>query len=410
MELDRAFRVQVQQAVKAFDNVDLKDDMIGNSCSDFLILSCDHKTFHSSYIPILADNSCFFNAIYQDYIIKNATSPLQQSVTHERTRHNALFLRRGVVRSIYKGQHKRIWSGDTIKESVLLEEKQSVRKYCHRMLNPNEWGGLIEVEVTSLLMQINIIVLQNDPITQRLEARMMAVFSREAPTTYLYLNGWARSSSSHFSLLSTQQILGVTRLPFPKPFVAPIPTSTSFLQTTLQPTSLAVPDCEILSMIDIAFVFGNCRQDLMFAINLMKKYEKLANISFHHSSINEHTSRPLMALAHRSPFYCKGQPREDEQNIEISYVLEQTITDQRFVLQSPGTHQMSGMNSLLLVLFDEDAVNWDLETTIQGFQDDYEGESFLLTTIWLTDPSIEIIWSDDNIYLYELSSHKLDFY
>jgi len=155
--------------------------------------------FLNGYIPVPADNSCFFNAIVQWWVIHktggNITLPL--STLEELS----FYLRKKMVQAIKLYPNKILWSGESIQTMIRKEEKIPLKQYCKRMENRNEWAGPIEVEVTSLLLQVNIITYQLNPESKMLEAKMISKIPNATHTIYLLLNGWKQKKSSHYSLL-----------------------------------------------------------------------------------------------------------------------------------------------------------------------------------------------------------------
>lgn len=160
--------------------------------------------FGGSYIETRADNSCFFNAIVLWYIL--IYCPDQKIDQNGNDFQSCSFhLRCEIANLIERFPKLLLWSGDTIKKSIEIDEKTTVPMYSQQIRKRSQWAGLIEIEVASIVLRVNIIVFQLNPNTHRLETRMCSFVNQHSNTIYLWLNGWANNLSSHFSLLWRSQ-------------------------------------------------------------------------------------------------------------------------------------------------------------------------------------------------------------
>lgn len=155
--------------------------------------------FNNGYVPIPGDNSCLFHSISKWWAL---TKTYYFDLDVKTTTVMAMYLREHVVDMMIRYPTQKVYSsGETIRNSVEIDEDIDLESYCERMRDPREWGGLIEIEVLSIILQTNIVVYQLNPETNMLEIRMLSGFGRKRPTVTLYLDGWGNQRSSHFSLL-----------------------------------------------------------------------------------------------------------------------------------------------------------------------------------------------------------------
>ena len=223
--------------------------------------------FDNRMIVIPGDNSCLFHCFTKWWLLKKTR---YLTVTDETIRELARILRSHMVTMMKKYPNQLTFNGESIRESSEKEEKVSFEEYCDWIKRVDSWGGLPEVEILSILLQVNVVVYQQDPINSLLSCTMVAGLSTSAPTITIFLDGWKKHKSSHFSLL----------MPTIPNYIETIPINQHQLSTHQIDNDYKLIDLMMKSGCDTVFLFIDQEQDLFQTYDIISSHQNICNVYY----------------------------------------------------------------------------------------------------------------------------------
>ena len=363
--------------------------VVGETFPDDFPSDVHPEYFGGSYIQTRADNSCLFNALVLWYILTNcATEEINQNENDFQS--CASHLRCEIANIVEKFPKLLLWSGDSITESVEKDEKTTVSLYSQQMRDHSHWGGLIEIEVASIMLRVNIIVYQLNPNTHRLETRMCSFVNQHSETIYLWLNGWANCSSSHFSLLWRNhhelQKTTISSSPF-FPMIQRIFPNYSTISHQL-PTS-------VLQNVGQIIIFASGGNDWIdFCILILKQFLNIQQAVLVNAKFNQDT------IHHLSNLYTKQPNKLKQIRINTTTIgLENVRTRRKLLVSDCWAHhfQMDLKNDIFVVWAEPETFNISIPTSSSA-------RVYLLSHE--QNPAYLLLNSYENTtYLYQLNNH-----
>lgn len=346
--------------------------IVGQTFPDIYPPDVHPQYFHGTYIHVKPDHSCFFNAIVQWYVLSTTRvtgKQHHQLFPSDMVRESSLYLREQIANVIRDHPSLVVWSGDTIKESIQKDENQTVSSYSKFIRDPNQWAGMIEIELSSLLLQINIIVYQLNPSTLRFEMRMCSFYAHDAKTMYLWINGWGEMVSTHFSLLwrkdlSNSHIRQSHVIPLEKPDILSL--RDSFPISVLQTVSSVQIFNSDVNQLPLAFLF-------------MSRFRNISTINWIHSC-SQKRDRRMWKRKLRSQCGSHHKMtilRREEGDTSFTYRVLHRDTKQVLCVGGQPNCHMKMFGDTLSLVYNLCDSRFRLEDFVCSFRDRYEDNVYV---------------------------------
>lgn len=361
MTLFRRFKTFLQRRINSIGH----NHCIGQTFPEKYPPDVHPTYFGDKYVQIAADNSCFFNAVVKWFILSTDMDYQRYDDNSAEFKASSFILRSTISDIILKHPNLLLWSGDTIEENVKKDENLTTTEYADIIADSKQWAGMIEVEVTSLLLKMNIIVYQLNPSTNRLEVRMCSFFGKNVQTMYLYLNGWGLTTSSHFSLLWKR----IHRSRYSKlqcrdffPF---------FLHADNIPVSILQSMCTVC-------IFGSGIEWIELSLEILKYFDNVKQVSYVNHTMDQKQIQFLKKKYLKTPHNVEWFGAEEKDQEKVVGIRNKR-TDRKFAMAKTPNKHLEIEGNILIMLTDTKTLPCDdLKTTIECFEKTHQEQVYFL--------------------------------